>query len=107
MEIVLVEFPNSNHKEQSGFRPAIVFSNSVSTFPIVIPITSNMLALRFEYTQSIDPSIENGLTSKSVILFFQIRAIDKKRIVKSIGKISNQKSAIIKSEIKKLLELDK
>ena len=46
---------------------------------IVIPLTSNIQALRFPHTIEIKPSKKNNLDSISVGLIFQIRALDKKR----------------------------
>src|SRR3989338_8884643 len=86
--------------EQSGSRPGILISKIINGMLLVVPLTSNLEALRFSYTLNIAPSIQNGLISKSVALVFQIKSLDKKRAVKQIGCIdaSGQK------ELNKLLE---
>jgi len=84
-EIWIVEFPALNGHEQAGTRPVIIMADTEANISIIIPFTSNIQALRFPHTIEIEPSKENGLSSKSVALVFQIRAIDKKRMKKKIG----------------------
>jgi len=50
-------------------------------------MTSNLAAMRFPYTFRVDPSPQNGLTKPSVLLVFQLRAIDKGRLGKTIGNL--------------------
>ena len=57
----------------------------MSALAMVIPCTSNLAALRFPHTLRIAPTEENGLTTPSIVLAFQLRAIDKKRLYKKIG----------------------
>jgi mRNA interferase MazF len=56
---------------------------------MVIPITSNLKAMRFAFTLHVEPSTENGLTTPSVVMVFQMRAIDKTRIIGKLGKMSD------------------
>ena len=105
MEIVLIEFPKSNLKEQSGFRPAVLVSKPNKDINFVIPMTSNLLSLRFNNTFKIEPNLENGLTSSSVILNFHLRAIDKNRIIKKIGVLDKKITYKIRENLKEILEL--
>lgn len=84
-EIWLVELPSANGREQMRTRPAIVLKETEVSIAIVIPLTSNLQALRFPHTIEIKPSKKNGLSSISIAMIFQIRAIDKKRLKKKIG----------------------
>ena len=43
---------------------------------MVAPVTSNLAALRFAFSVRVEPSPENGLTMPSVVMVFQMRAID-------------------------------
>lgn len=86
-EIWLVEFPSTDGREQVGTRPAILISETDFGIAIVVPLTSNIQALRFPHTIEIKPSNKNGLSAISVALTFQVRAIDKKRLKKKIGEI--------------------
>ena len=88
-EIWLVEIPSTNGHEQAGKRPAIVLADTEANIVIIIPLSSNLQALRFPHTLEIKPSSKNGLQLVSVALVFQIRAIDKKRLVSKIGEIDN------------------
>ena len=84
-EIWLVEIPSSTGHEQAGMRPAVILADTEANITIIIPLTSNLQALRFPHTLEVKPSKTNGLNSISVALLFQIRAIDKKRVIKKIG----------------------
>lgn len=104
-EIWLVELPRTNGHEQTGTRPVIVLKETEADIVIVIPFTSNLQALRFPHTLEIKSSKENGLKDISVALVFQVRAIDRKRLVKKIGKLSEKSSGKIGSMLRRLLEL--
>ncbi|HFQ94720.1 MAG TPA: type II toxin-antitoxin system PemK/MazF family toxin [Anaerolineae bacterium] len=96
-------------REQAGWRPAIaVQSNSSSNLPtvIIVPATTKMSALRFPHTIEVKPSKTNGFNQTSVLLVFQLRAIDKNRIVRKIGRLEPAYMEKLEKEIKNLLELD-
>jgi len=104
-EIRLVEIPTAGGHEQSGMRPAIVLSEVESGIVIIIPFTSNPQALRFPHTIDVNPSVENGLNSRSIALVFQMRAIDKRRIKNKIGTIEGKTMEKIDEMIKEMLHL--
>lgn len=105
MEIYLVKIPKQNGREQTGFRPVVLFKNPTKDISIIIPFTSNILGLRFPYTLPITPVEENGLTSKSVLLLFQLRAIDSSRLKKKVGILDIEVQFQIKKELKKMLSI--
>ena len=84
-DIMTVNLPvPSDHPghEQVGYRPATVVQTdltdaSLST-TMIVPMTSNLSALRFPHTFQVDPSSQNRLVKPSVLLVFQLRAIDKR-----------------------------
>ena len=84
-EIWLVELPSTNGREQEGTRSVIVFADTEVNIAIIVPLTSNIQALRFPNTIEVKPSKINGLTALSIALVFQVRAIDKKRLKNKIG----------------------
>ena len=88
-EIWLVEIPSTNGHEQSGKRPAIVLADTEANIVIIIPLSSNLQALRFPHTLEIRPSSKNGLKLVSVALVFHIRSIDKKRLINKIGEFND------------------
>lgn len=104
-DICIVNLVAGVGHEQYGQRPAILISNTRIKIAIVIPLTTNLEALRFPYTLTIFPDKQNNLTQESVALIFQIRAIDKSRILKTIGKINKNLRKKINDILQEMLEL--
>ena len=104
-EIWLTSLPEQTGKEQVGKRPALIIADTKTGLIIVIPFTSSLEKLKYNYTVEINPSLENALDKKSVALLFQMRAIDKKRVVHKIGKLEDSYLREIDENIKKLLKL--
>lgn len=104
-DIVTIELPSSELREQSGRRPAVAVQMDVAGEPMlmVAPITSNLAALRFAFSVRVEPSPENGLTAPSVVMVFQMRAVDKQRIVRQIGRMSRADMTRIDAEIWRML----
>ena len=105
-DALLVGLPPSDGREQSGKRPVIAVQTDVAGDPmlIVTPVTSNLNAGRFPFSVQIEPSKSNGLSVPSIVMVFQMRAIDKGRIVKKIGLLSSSDVARIDAEIWKMLK---
>ncbi len=72
---------------------------------MVIPFTTTLAASRFAYTHTVKPTPANGLDVTSVLMVFQLRAIDKDRIYRKVGVIDPADLAIIESEMRSLLGL--
>ena len=105
-DVLLVSLPPSDRREQSGRRPAVAVQTDQTGEPMlmVAPVTSNPGALRFAFSVRVEPSPENGLTMPSVVMVFQMRAIDKVRIVRKIGRMSAEDMARIDAEIWRMLK---
>ena len=103
--IWVIDSGDSSGHEQSGIRPAIVFSGVVAGLVMVVPLTSNSRALRFAHTVQLSPNASNGLTAPSIALVFQLRAIDVKRLEKKIGSLTVGELKLINREIKKMLRI--
>ena len=105
-DVLLINLPVSDGREQSGRRPAVAVQTDVSGEPMLMiaPITSNLNALRFAYSVKIEPSEENGLTQISIVMIFQMRAVDKSRIIKKIGTLSDNDLTEVDAEIWKMLK---
>ena len=73
-DVLLVGLPESEGREQSGTRPAIAVQTDIAGDPmlIVAPVTSNLKAARFPFSVLIEPSDDNGLTSRSLVMVFQL-----------------------------------
>ena len=105
MEIYLAEIPKTNGHEQFGFRPVLLVSQPIPEISLIIPFTSNILALRFPYTLKIEPSLKNGLSFPSILLIFQLRAIDSKRLRKRLGELEEFYIVQVKEELRKILNI--
>ena len=105
-DILLVTLPESDKREEKGTRPAIAVQADDEQSPMlmVIPLTSSVGASRFAFTVEIQPSELNGLTLPSVAMIFQLRAIDRRRIVKKIGRLEPEILAQIDEKIWQLLK---
>lgn len=105
-DVLLVSLPASDQREQSGRRPAVAVQTDVVGEPMlmVAPITSNLAALRFAFSVRVDPTSANGLSTSSVIMVFQMRAIDKRRIIRKLGALSPEDMARIDNEIWHMLK---
>lgn len=102
-EVWLVELFEGAGREQYGLRPAIILADTATDICIVIPLTSNLKALKFPYAVQVEPSKYNGLRVLSVALVFQIRAIDKSRLAKKLGQLEKSLLVNILEILKKLL----
>jgi mRNA interferase MazF len=107
-DIHWIEFPASSAREQSGRRPAvIVHADDSPPLPtvFVVPLTSNIRANRYPGTLEIDPSTSNCLTERSVILAFQLRAIDRNRVGERVGCLDPSVLAVLEHHLRSLLSL--
>ena len=76
-DVLLVDLPPSDGREQSGRRPAVAVQTNLLGEPMLLiaPVTSNLAALRYKFSVRVEPSPENGLSRTSVIMVFQLKAI--------------------------------
>lgn len=105
-DVVLVNFgENVVESEQAGVRPAIVIQNDTgnffSTTTIVMPLTSKIKNINQPTHTLIKKGKEKGLADDSVLLGECMRQISKKRILKSLGRIT---SANEKNEIRRVYD---
>lgn len=90
-EIYLIDLSNQIGSEQSGVRPAVVVQNEMgnihSPTTIICPLTSkskNMAATHVSLTPE-----DAGVIKESIVLCEQVRVIDKTRIKKKLGEVTN------------------
>ena len=72
---------------------------------LVLPLTSQLEALRFPFTFRIDPSKGNGLSMPSVLLLFQMQVIDKRRVAQVIGKLEAEHAEQMNAVLRQMLTL--
>lgn len=94
--------------EQGGIRPVLVIQNDTgnrfSPTVIVAAITSNLGKARLPTHIVID---EDVLSEKSVVLLEQIRTIDKARLIKKLGHLSDRDMLRIDEAISISMGFDK
>jgi mRNA interferase MazF len=110
-DIYAVEIPASDGPEQAGVRPAIIAQASQfeAWLPtvLIVPLTSQLRAQTFPGTVLVSPDSENHLTKESVVLAFQLRAIDKRRLKNKIGRLSEIDLLRVRDQIEQLLDFQK
>ncbi len=111
-DVLLVELQSpagSAGHEQTGRRPAIAVQTDAASanLPtlIIVPLTGKLSALRFPHTIRVEPSNVNGLNQPSVLLAFQLRAIDRRRILETIGRLEQDYLDQLDAEMRHMLSL--
>jgi mRNA interferase MazF len=105
-DVFWVEFPPQSGHAQAGRRPAIVaqVASACESLPTVlmIPLTTQIAALRFPGTVMVDADQENGLRRSSVALVFQLTVADQRVVGPRIGRISETVLQSIWNELDRL-----
>ena len=89
-DIVFVDLSPVTGSEQGGIRPALVIQNNIGNFMSPTTIVASITKSK---TKAIIPThyyigTANGLLiEESMVLFEQIRTIDKKRIIRKVGSL--------------------
>ncbi len=109
-DVLRVVLPSpGGHHEQAGRRPAIAVQADTRGINLptlmIVPVTGELTALRFPYTVRVDPSKANGLTMPSALLVFQLRAIDRARIIETIGRLEPEYVERLDAELRRMLNL--
>jgi len=90
-EIWLVDLEPTRGAEIKKTRPALIIQNDIgnraSPLTIVAPISSKFSLPLYPIQVRVNAR-EGGLTEDSVVLFSQIRSIDKTRLVKRVGRLT-------------------
>jgi mRNA interferase MazF len=90
-EVWLANLDPTQGSEQAGVRPVIIFQNDIvsrfSTTTIAIPLTTNQRRASLPICMLIKQG-DGGLSQDSVALCFQIRVLDKTRLIRRLGQLS-------------------
>ena len=90
-EVYLVTFDPTVGSEIQRTRPALIIQNDIanrnSPITIVTAITSQFEESLYPTEVRIAPP-EGGLTTASVVLLNQMRSIDRRRLVRRLGRVS-------------------
>ena len=104
-ELWLVEIPDRGGHVQRGTRPALVLADKTKTVVTIAPLTSSAAASQLPYTITVESTARNGLATRSVLLAYQIGAIDKRFLRHKIGILEKAVVEDVEETIKKLFEL--
>lgn len=111
-DIVSVDLPAPSgvaSHEQVGVRPGLVVQSDATgaNTPVImiVPFTSQLGAARFPHTIRVNPSPQNGLSQPSVLLVFQLRAVDRRRLRNTIGHLEQSLLVQTDMELRGLLDL--
>jgi mRNA interferase MazF len=106
IEVWIIDFSGSRGHEQKGERPGILWRDLDHVkMAVVIPCTTTQTTNKFPHTYLISPTPENGLSEDSVALLFQIASVDKKRLIKKIGKLDKEDANSIAEILREMLHL--
>ena len=109
-EIYWVNLDPSVGDEIQKRRPVVVLNGGHVKhlrLSIVVPVTNwNTLWDDNPFFVTLEPNSVNGLTKKSAVDCFQIRAVSHDRFLGRIGQISNTEMASIKKAISLILDID-
>ncbi len=90
-DVILVDFKKNEGSEQNGVRPAVVIQNDTgnmySSTTIVCPLTSQEKGMNATHVVLLPE--ECGVVKPSIVLCEQIRAIDKSRIRRRVGRVAS------------------
>ncbi len=103
-------FPDRSGRETRGERPAVVLqSRDIDSYPtiIVAPITETDYSKKFKHCYNIVPTAKNGLRKQSWVLIFQLRAIDKQRIIRKSGELEKYYHNKLQKALNALLPFNK
>jgi len=100
-DIWLVDLNPTKGKEINKTRPCVVISpNEMSALPTVL--MAPMTTKGFEFPGRVKCKFKN---KSGLILLDQIRAIDKSRLVKKLGKVSEKVQVELCSNLQEMFEL--
>lgn len=90
-EVWLANLDRTQGSEQAGVHPVIIFQNDIvsqfSTTTIAIPFTTNQRRTSLPICMLIKQG-DSRLSQDSVALCFQIRVLDKTRLIRRLGQLS-------------------
>ena len=107
-EIYLMNLEPVIGSEQGRTRPVIIlqnnFANKTSPTTIIAPLTSKVSKKNYPTIVKLPESF--GLTKPSTILLNQLRTVDKRRIIKKLGTLSEPFMQQVNTAIKETLALN-
>lgn len=107
-EVWLTDLSPTRGTEQTGVRPVVVVqsdrANLHSPHTIILPFTSR-IRQRLLPSHVLVPAGEGGLTQDSVALAEQIRVIDRDRLIRLLGTLSDVRMKEVDDALRAILAL--
>lgn len=101
-EVWLADLNPTRGSEQAGTRPVLIFQNDLinkfTTTVLTIPFTTNLRRASLPSCVKVSKG-EGGLDSDSVALCHQLRVLDKTRLQRKLGELSEETMASIESQV--------
>jgi mRNA interferase MazF len=101
-EIWLADLNPTRGSEQAGTRPVLIFQNDLinkfTTTVLTIPFTTNLRRASLPSCVQVSKG-EGGLDSDSVALCHQLRVLDKTRLQRKLGEVSEETMAAIETRL--------
>ena len=101
-EIWLANLNPTRGSEQAGIRPVLIFQtdllNRFATTVLAIPLTTNLRRASLPSCVLVTRG-EGGLVSDSVALCHQLRVLDKSRLQRKLGTVSQQTLSTIENRM--------
>ena len=108
-EIWDVNWSPGRGAEQQGTRPALIIQNdrgnASSNYPLTIVASMSRTERELPLHVRITPSAENGLTDYTDVKCEQVMTIEKSRLLRRRGSISNEELARVDNALKLSLDL--
>ncbi|MBI2600385.1 type II toxin-antitoxin system PemK/MazF family toxin [Candidatus Daviesbacteria bacterium] len=106
-EIYIADLEPPYGREMRKKRPALVISNNTlnQILPTVIAIPFSSIIPQFLGPDAVKFVRQRGLSRDSALVINQMRAMDKNRLIKRIGRVSKIKMAEVADAIKAVLEI--
>ncbi|MFW5867435.1 MAG: type II toxin-antitoxin system PemK/MazF family toxin [Armatimonadota bacterium] len=106
-EVWYADLDPARGHEQAGHRPVLVVSATVfnegpAGLVVVLPMTTRDRGIPMQV--SVDPG-EGGVSRRSLIKCEDIRSVDRRRLTKRLGSVSEATMAMVQANLRTLLEL--
>lgn len=109
-EIILINLEPTIGSEQRGIcRPGLVVSpgalNDIFRGLIICPITNAQHVKQSELGLTFIPASEGGLEKNSLVIAFQVRMIDKRRVIRKLGSVLPPTMLEVTESLKAVLDI--
>ena len=107
-QIFIADMNPSFGREIHKKRPVLIISNNQinEIYPVVIIVPFSSIIPEFIGLDMVEFTSQKGLDKESVLVVNQIVSIDKDRLIKKIGRISDVKMKQVEQSLKNVLGLD-